>query len=95
MTKDKDFMEIMKSDDIHSIYFNEFGLGISKNDVFILLRKNGKEEAILNASHVTAKFFAKALNEAINDFEQQTNQKILNSEEIEKSMEDVTDANNT
>lgn len=95
MTEEKNLIDIMKSGDVHSIYFNEFGLGISKNDIFILLRRNGKEEAVLNASHITAKSFANALNEAINDFELRTKQKILNSDEIEKSMEEVEDAKNT
>jgi hypothetical protein len=89
MAKEKDIMDVMKSGDMLSIYFNEFGVGISKNDVFILLRRNGKEEAILNASHVTAKSLANALNEAISDFELRTKQKILISEEIEKSIENI------
>jgi hypothetical protein len=92
MAKEKNIMDVMKSDDTPSIYFNEFGVGISKNDVFILLRRNGKEEAILNASHVTAKSLANALDEAINDFEVRTKQKILISEEIGNSTENVADA---
>ncbi|OQX27598.1 MAG: hypothetical protein BWK80_04575 [Desulfobacteraceae bacterium IS3] len=92
MSKKKDIMNVMKSGDMPSIYFNEFGVGISKNDVFILLRRNGKEEAILNASHVTAKSLANALNEAINDFEVRTKQKILISEEIKETTETVGDA---
>ncbi len=92
MAKEKNIMDMMKSDDMPSIYFNEFGVGISKNDVFILLRRNGKEEAILNASHVTAKSLANALSEAINDFELKTKQKILISEEIEKSIENIPHA---
>jgi len=92
MAKEKNIMDVMKSDDMPSIYFNEFGVGISKNDVFILLRRNGKEEAILNASHVTAKSLANALDEAITDFEVRTKQKILIPEEIEKSMDNVADA---
>ncbi len=92
MSKEKDIMNVIKSGDMPSIYFNEFGVGISKNDVFLLLRRNGKEEAILNASHVTAKSLANALNEAINDFEVRTKQKILISEEIKETMETVGDA---
>jgi hypothetical protein len=84
----------MTSDDLLSIYFNEFGVGISKNDVFIVLRRNGKEEAILNASHITAKSLAYALNKAINEFEMQTQQKILISDTIEELMESETDADN-
>ncbi len=85
-------MDVMRSSDLPDIYFNEFGVGMSKNDVFILLRRNGKEEAVLNASHITAKSLANALNEAITEFEVRTRQNILISEEIEKLMEDETDA---
>ncbi len=90
---EKHIMDIMRSGDLPDIYFNEFGVGISKNDVFILLRRNGKEQAVLNASHITAKSLANALNEAISEFEVQTKQKILISEEIEEIMENETDAN--
>ena len=82
-----DIKKALKSSDIDNIYFNEFALGISKSDMFILIRRNGKEEAILNVSHITAKSLALALNEAIDDFEKKTGQKIMNSEDIEKSLD--------
>jgi len=34
---EKHIADVMKSDDLPNIYFNEFGAGISKNDIFILL----------------------------------------------------------
>ncbi len=76
-------VNILKSENIGSIYFNEFTLGVSKNDIFILLRRNGKEEAILNASHITAKTLAVALGGAIANYEKETNQKIIISEDAE------------
>lgn len=84
---EKRIADVIKSDDLSNIYFNEFGIGISKNDIFILLGRNGKQEAVLNASHITAKSLANALNKAINEFELKTKQKILISEEIEQLME--------
>ncbi len=86
--------EIIKSGELNSIYFNEFGIGVSKHDIFILLRRNGKEEAILNASHITAKSLVKSLSEALKKFEDKTNQTIPNSDEIEKLMEEQDDDNN-
>ena len=80
-------VKALKSSEIENIYFNEFALGVSKNDVFMLTRCNGKEQAVLNMSHVTAKSLALALTEAIADFEKRTNQKILNSSEIEQALE--------
>ncbi|QTA80673.1 Uncharacterized protein dnl_29840 [Desulfonema limicola] len=84
--RNNDISKTLKSNDIENIYFNEFALGVSKNDVFMLLRRNGREEIILNASHITAKTFAIALNEAISNFEEETNQKIVVSEDIEKKI---------
>jgi len=91
MTQEKrnshnDFVDMLKSGDIANIYFNEFAIGVSKNDIFILVRRNGKEEAILNASHITAKTLAISLSEAIADFENKTNQTIMISEEVEKML---------
>ncbi len=91
----KNIGEAMESDDLPRIYFNEFGVGMSKNDVLILLGRNGKKEAILNASHITAKSLAKVLNEAISEFEIKTKQNILISDEIEELMEGETDADIT
>lgn len=75
------------------IYFNEFGVGISPNDVLIVVRRNGKNEAILNSSHVTAKTFANALIRAIENFEKKTNQTILESDKIEELMKENGDHN--
>ncbi len=63
----------LKSSEIENIYFNEFALGVSNNDMFILIRRNGKGQALLNLSHNTAKSLALALTEAIDDFEKTTN----------------------
>jgi len=83
-----DVITTMKSGDIDSIYFNEFAVGVTKNDIFILLRRNGKEEAVLNASHITAKTLAIALNEAIANYEKETNQKIIVSEDTGQLIDD-------
>lgn len=83
--------ELIKSGELTSIYFNEFGIGVSKHDIFILLRRNGKEEAILNASHITAKSLASSLSQALRQFEAQTKQTIPISDEIEKLMEESDD----
>lgn len=84
----KHMLEIIKSGELNSIYFNEFGIGVSKNDILILLRRNGKSEAVVNASHITAKSLMSALDEALREFEAKTNQKILTSDEIEKLMDE-------
>ena len=88
MSPEKDIIDIIKSEQLTRIYFNEFAIGLSKNDIFILLRRNGKEEAILNASHISAKSLALALMEAINNLETKIGQPVLTSDEVERLMED-------
>ncbi len=90
----KELMEKIHSSELNKIYFNEFAIGVSKHDIFILLRRNGEPEAILNASHITAKSFANSLSEAVTEFEAKTNQTILNSDEIEELMEEDEDDEN-
>jgi len=85
--------DITESGEFNSIYFNEFGIGVSKHDIIIILRRNGKPEAILNASHITAKAFVSSLGEAVRRFEDQTNQTIPISDEIEKLMQDQDETN--
>ena len=82
-----DVVKVLKSSEIENIYFNEFVLGVSKNDMFILASRNGKVEAVLNMSHITAKSLALSLTEAIHNFEKKTNQEIINSEDIEKALQ--------
>jgi hypothetical protein len=67
----------LKSKEIDHFYFNQFSLGTSSNDVFILLRCHGREEAVLNLSHITAKSLALSLLEAINNFEEMSGQEVL------------------
>ncbi|MEA5469964.1 hypothetical protein [Spirulina sp. 06S082] len=92
---ENNILEILKSDEINNIYFNGFGLGVSKNDVLILLRRNGKPEVIINTSHITAKSFCNDLSEALKRFEENTNHVIPISEEIEQLMEEQNEINNS
>lgn len=75
--QNNDIEKSLTSHDLDKIYFNEFALGVSNNDMFILLRCNGREEAVLNLSHITAKSLAISLTKAIDNFEEQTNQRII------------------
>ncbi|MEG5060349.1 hypothetical protein QUB60_20530 [Microcoleus sp. A2-C5] len=85
--------EIIESGELNSIYFNDFAIGVSKHDIIIFLNRNGKPEAILNASHITAKSFVSSLGEALRRFEAQTNQTIPISAEIEKLMQEQDETN--
>ncbi|MDB9435938.1 hypothetical protein BMF77_03784 [Dolichospermum sp. UHCC 0315A] len=91
--QEQSMIEIIESGELNSIYFNAFGIGVSKNDILILLKRNGKAEAVLNASHITAKSLVSSLDEALRGFEDKTNQKIPTSDEIEKLMEEEDETN--
>jgi phosphoribosyl-AMP cyclohydrolase len=78
---DNDVGKLLKSRELTNIYFNEFALGFTQRDVFILVSRNGKEEAVLNLSHTTAKNLASSLTEGVNDFEEKTKRKIWVSSE--------------
>lgn len=91
--QEQSMIEIIESGELNSIYFNAFGIGVSKNDILILLKRNGKAEAVLNSSHITAKSLVSSLDEALRGFEDKTNQKIPTSDEIEKLMEEEDETN--
>lgn len=91
--KEENMIDVISSGEIDSIYFNEFGIGVSKNDILILLSRNGKAEVVLNASHITAKTLVTSLAKAIENFEDKTNQKIPIADEIESLMEDQDELN--
>jgi hypothetical protein len=86
--QEQSMIEIIKSGELNSIYFNEFAIGVSKSHTLISLRRNGKAEAVLNAYHITAKSLVSSLDKALKEFEEKTNEKIPTSDEIEKLMEE-------
>lgn len=85
--QENDIVKTLKSKDVISIYFNEFTLGVSENDIFIILSRNGNKEAVLNASHITAKRFAIALNESISNFEKDMDKEIVISDKAKKQID--------
>jgi hypothetical protein len=83
-SQNADIKKSLKSNEINHIYFNEFSIGTSSNDVFIILMCHGREEAVLNLSHITAKSLASSLANSIHNFEEATGQQILELNESVK-----------
>ena len=80
---DKNEFEIaLDSNQGEEIYFNGFATAMATNDFIIVLTRNGKERAVLNTSHVTAKALASRINESIQKFEQKTKTTILTAEQL-------------
>ncbi|MBP0016883.1 MAG: hypothetical protein J7647_04915 [Cyanobacteria bacterium SBLK] len=80
--------ETTEYEDLKNIYFNSFGVGLSESDIVIVLKKNGINEAVLNASYITIKAFALTLLEAVKDFEETTGNKIILAGETKENDED-------
>lgn len=62
-----DLEEIFQRKDITNFYFNGFTVGVSDDDMFIVLSRNGNPDCILNASHTTAKKMMEAIQHALKD----------------------------
>jgi len=79
--------DALTSGDLVNIYFNQFMVVTSGSDVAIVVQRNGKNEAVLNLSHVIAKALAESLTKSISDFEQATNQEIIVNGSLNSSRE--------
>ncbi len=84
--KHPDMETALYSTDIPNIYFNQFMVAVSDNDVVIVLQRNMKKEAeaVLNLSYPVAKALSRSINDAIGDFELKTRQKTADSEHSEE-----------
>jgi hypothetical protein len=71
---------------IETIYFNGFTNSVGVGDVVIVLHRNGKPIAILNASYTVAKSLAIKLNELIGFLESKTDQKMLTTDQVEQHL---------
>jgi len=81
-TIDRNEIEVALEAGTQEIYFNGFASALATNDFIIVLTRNGKEQAVLNTSHATAKMLAHRINQSIEKFEQKTNTTILIPEQL-------------
>jgi|GEM_PF-2262218 len=72
----------MQDKDLPNIYFNGFSHTVSTSDMLIILRRNDRPVAVLNASYTTAKTLSKKLAEMINELESRTNHEIMTVDDI-------------
>lgn len=83
----KDYEKIIEeaiSNNVETIYFNGFVNTLGIGDVMLLLQRNGKPVAILNASYTVAKTLAIKLGESISFLESKVNQKMLTTDQIKE-----------
>ena len=76
--------EALESEDIIKIYANGFANFFTNSDIGMIFSRNNKPIAVLNISLTLAKTLVEKLGHMINDFEKNTNIKILTTTDIEE-----------
>lgn len=79
------------SNNIPTLYFNGFQLGLSNADVACLLLENGLPTVSLNMSYTTAKTLSVALNDLISTLEKVTKREIMTVSEVSAGLEMLDD----
>jgi len=69
--------------DIKNIYFNGFVNAVGHGDILIILERNTKPVAILNASYSVAKTLAIKLNEIVQKFEADMDHEIMTTDDVQ------------
>lgn len=68
---------------ILKFYTNGFGIALSNADVGILLQLSGKPIGIMYLSYTLAKTLHERLGQVVRDFETQSNQKLLTTDQVD------------
>jgi hypothetical protein len=69
---------------VETIYFNGFTTALGNGDITVVLQKNGKPIALLNASYTVAKTLSIKLGELVSFLEDKTNQKMLTTDQVQE-----------
>ncbi len=81
------------NEDIPNIHFNGFLNRIGTGDILIVLERNNKPVAILNASYTVAKTLAQKLGNLIANLEDATGNTIMTTDDIGKKLSKKKDEN--
>ena len=74
--------QVILDESIPEIHFNGFVNVLTSGDILIILQRNGKNVAKINASYTIAKTLGQKLMQIIADLEQRSGNTIMTSEEI-------------
>jgi len=77
----------LESDDLPGVYFNSFINTLANGDVAIVLKRNNRPIAVLNASYTVAKSFGLKLTELIQILETKTDHVIMTTDDINAAMQ--------
>jgi hypothetical protein len=84
--------DALANPDVLSIYFNGFVATVAVGDIAILLKRAGKDIAVLHVSYTVAKTLAEKLGTSIATFEQAMGNTIMTTDYIKKKVEETHDA---
>jgi hypothetical protein len=79
-----DISDILADPDVPKLYMNGFVVGKSLSDMFIIAQTASKPLAMIQMSFTTAKTLAEDLSNLIQEFENQTGQKLLSMRDIQQ-----------
>ena len=79
--------------ELPNIYFNGFVTQLTQGDVLIILEKNTKPVAILNASYTVAKTLSIKLNEIVQKFEAKMGIQLVTTDDVDRKVKEVEKKN--
>jgi len=74
--------QVILDENIPEIHFNGFVNVLTSGDILIILQRNGRAVAKINASYTIAKTLGQKLMQIITDLEERTGNTIMTSDEV-------------
>jgi hypothetical protein len=78
------FTQAQQDPQVLKLYVNGFGIALSNADMSILLQLAGKPIGIMYLSYTMAKTLHERLGQVVRDFEAQSDQKLLTTDQVDK-----------
>ncbi|MFP4502928.1 MAG: hypothetical protein ACLFTT_18190 [Candidatus Hydrogenedentota bacterium] len=84
---EQEAIAVTSSEDVPAVYFNGFINSLSNGDVMIILKRNNRPVAVLNASYTVAKSLAQKLSQTIAYLEDATGNPIMTTDTVRSDLE--------
>jgi hypothetical protein len=83
---ESEILELIEAGHIPEIYFNGFSISLGTGDILLVLNRNNKPVAALQASYTLAKTLAKSLTEIIEELERRTGNDIMTTHHVARRL---------
>lgn len=90
----EDLIHALGNQDLEEIYFNGFTISLGNADVVIILKRNERPIATLNASYTIAKTLAEKLGNLVAGFETTIDTTVLTTDNINIKLSEQDDEEN-